>query len=117
MFNFLLMERVLNGNANQAQQPVKVNNSVSKDKLKKFAKLPKMEPRSRIKRLSDKVIYELVVPGVESIEDVLINQLESSIEVKVLSKDKVYSKNININLPILRYHLVDDNLIIEMQSK
>ena len=40
-----------------------------------------------------------------------------SVEIKALSKDKVYSKNLNINLPILRYHLVKDNLIIEMQAK
>ena len=114
---FVNGERVLNDAENQPQQPVKITNNFSKEKLKKFAELPKKEPKSRIKRLSDKVIYELVVPGVYSIEDVLINQLESSIEVKALSKNKVYSKNINVNLPILRYHLVDDNLVIEMQSR
>jgi HSP20 family molecular chaperone IbpA len=114
---FVNGERVLNDNATQTHQPVKITNTISKEKLKRFAELPKQEPKSRIKRLSDKVIYELVVPGVDSIEDVLINQLESSIEIKALGKDVVYSKNLNINLPILRYHLAEDNLIIEMQAK
>ena len=99
------------------QPLVKINNYFSKEKLKRFSELPRKEPKSRIKRLSGKVIYDLFVPGVENIDDVLINQLENSIEIKALSKDKVYLKNFNINLPILRYHLVDDNLIIEMQAK
>jgi len=114
---FVNGEKVFNENDMTPQQPVKITNNLSKEKLKRFSELPKIEPKSKIKRLSDKVIYELVVPGVESIEDVLINQLESSIEVKALSKDKVYSKNLNINLPILRYHLSQDSLIIEMQGK
>jgi len=114
---FVNGEKVFNENDMTPQQPVKITTNLSKEKLKRFSELPKIEPKSKIKRLSDKVIYELVVPGVESIEDVLINQLESSIEVKALSKDKVYSKNLNINLPILRYHLSQDSLIIEMQGK
>ena len=112
---FVNGEKMLNENETQTQQPVKITNNISKEKVKRFSELPKKEPKSKIKRLSDKIIYELLVPGVESIEDVLINQLESSIEIRALSKDRVYSKNININLPILRYHLAEDNLIIEMQ--
>ena len=114
---FVNGERIMNENPHNHQQPVKITNKVSKDKLKKFSNLPKLEPKSKIKRISDKVIYELDVPGVNNIEDVIINQLESSIEIKALSKDKVYSKNLNINLPILRYHLTGNNLIIEMQGR
>lgn len=99
---------------NQAVKPFK--NHLSKEKLKKFSELPKKEPKSTIKRLSGKVIYELFVPGVRDISDVLISQLENSVEVKALSDDKVYSKKLNVNLPILRYHLVNDNLVIEMQG-
>ena len=108
---------VFSDNKMQNQQPIKITNTISKEKLKRFSELPKTEPKSKIKRLSNKIIYELIVPGVDNIEDVLINQLENSVEIKALSKDKVYSKNLNINLPILRYHLVKDNLIIEMQAK
>ncbi len=114
---FVNGEKVFSENEMQNSQPIKINNTISNEKLKRFSKLPKTEPKSRIKRLTDKIIYELVVPGVDNIEDVLINQLENSVEIKALSKDKVYSKNLNINLPILRYHLVKDNLIIELQAK
>ena len=88
-----------------------------KEKLKRFSQLPKKEPKSKLKRISGKIIYELSVPGVKNIDDVLINQLENSIEIKALSNDKVYSKNLNLNLPILRYQLYKDNLVIEMQAK
>jgi len=90
---------------------------IQKDKLEQFSKLPKEEPISKIRRLSGKVIYELETPGVENIEDVLINQLENSIEIKALSKEKVYLKNLNINLPILRYYLLKEMLVLEFQGK
>lgn len=90
---------------------------IPKDKLEKFSKLPKEEPISKIRRLSGKVIYELETPGVENIEDVLVNQLENSIEIKALAKEKVYAKNLNISLPILRYYLLKEILVLEFQGK
>jgi len=95
----------------------KIHNQFSKEKLEKFAKLPKKEPTSKIRRLSGKVVYELSVPGVNDIGNVLINQLENSIEIKAASKNKCYSKTLNINLPLLRYGLSEGNLILELQAK
>ena len=89
---------------------------ISEEKAERFSKLPKKEPKSRVRRLSGKVIYELEVPGVKDIDDVLINQLENSIEIKALSKDKVYSKTLNINLPVLNYKLDKNNLVLELMG-
>ncbi len=86
------------------------------EKLKKFPKLPKKEPESKLRRLSGKIVYELYVPGVKSVDDVLINQLENSIEVKALSDNKIYTKSINLNLPIIKYNLKNNFLTIELQS-
>ncbi len=91
--------------------------SISKEKLKKLMELPKKEPKSKIKRLSGKLIYELYIPGVKSISDVLISRLENSIEIKAIGEDKIYLKNLKINLPILKYQLLNDILIIEMLSR
>ena len=99
------------------KQPIKVENHFTKEKLKRLLELPRKEPESRVKRISGKVIYELSVPGVKTIDNVLINQLENSIEIKALSDNLVYLKNLKVNLPILRCQLVDDSLIIEMQGK
>jgi HSP20 family molecular chaperone IbpA len=93
------------------------NFSLTKEKADKFAKFPKKEPASKVRRFSKKVIYELEVPGVKNINDILINQLENSIEIKALSEDKVYLKTLNVRLPILGYKLERENLILELQAK
>lgn len=87
------------------------------EKLERFAKLKRLEPASKVRRLGNKVIYELEVPGVNNLDDVLINRLENSIEIKALARDKSYSKILNINLPIIRYGLDKGNLILELQGK
>ena len=101
----------------QTQKPVRIENEISPQKAERIAKLPRKEPKTKMKRLGEKLIYEISVPGVEDIEDILINQLENSIEIKAISKNKVYSKNLNLNLPILRYSLNKGNLILELQAK
>lgn len=99
-------------------QPKKAQlNQLSQDNIKKFAELPKHEPSANVRRLSNKVIYELDVPGVKSINDISIIKLENSIEVKAISKDKAYKKLIPIDLPLKAYKLDKDKLILELGVK
>jgi len=98
-------------------EPKKIKTIISDEKAEKFAKLPRKTPKTKMKRFSNRLLYELTMPGVENINDVLINQLENSIEIKALGKNKVYSKIININLPIIDYKLNKGNLILELQTK
>ena len=98
------------------EKPIKIENNLSKIQMEKISKFPKKEPMSKIRRLSGKLIYELEVPGVENIEDIIINQLENSIEIKALAKDIVYSKILNLNLPILAYNLSKGSLILELKT-
>lgn len=90
---------------------------MAQEKLEKFAKLPRAEPISKMRRLGGKLIYELEVPGVKDIEDVLINRLENSIEIKALADNKSYSKVLNVNFPILRYGLNNGNLFVELLAR
>jgi hypothetical protein len=89
----------------------------TKDKIKKFASLNREEPKTNIRRLSSKMIYELKMAGVKSLDDVSITKLENSIEVKAISKDKAYMKVIPINLPIINYSLLSGKLILELGIK
>ena len=82
----------------------------------KFAGLPKAEPKTSIRRFSDKVIYEIDLPGVKSIADISISQLENSIEVKALGKEKVYQKIIPISLPIKKYDFSRKKLVLELDD-
>ena len=113
---FVNGERILPEKSASMSQ-IKIENNFTKEKLKKLLELPRKEPLSRVRRISGKVIYELSVPGVKTIDDILINQLENSIEIKALSDSVVYLKNLKVKLPILRYQLVDNSLIIEMQGR
>ena len=103
-------------NQMQSKNFISSNQQLFNEKLKKFSNLPKKEPSSKLRRLSGKLIYELLVPGVNSIEDVLINKLENSIEIRALSNNKIYSKNLNLNLPIISYDLTKGLLTLELQD-
>jgi len=87
------------------------------EKLKNFSKLPKKEPTTNVRRLSDKVVYEIEIPGVKSIKDIQIVKLENSIEIKAVAKDTAYNKIIAIDLPIQRYKLDKEKLILELDVK
>lgn len=92
----------------------KVLPNISRESLKKISSLPKAEPLTNMRRFADKVIYEIKIPGVKSIDDVSIIQFENSIEIKALAKDKVYFKIIPLNLPVTDYNLSKGKLVLEL---
>jgi len=109
-----------NNNPQNLQGAERIQNKpkeISKEKMKMLAKFPKVEPKSEIRRLSGRVIYNLHIPGVKDREDIFINQLESSIEIKALGEDKVYSKTLKLNLPLIGYELIKDNLVLELSTE
>lgn len=98
------------------KQVKKQRTNISEENLKKLSTLPREEPSTNIRRLSNKVIYEIDIPGVKKIEDVSIIQLENSIEIKAISKDKAYFKLIPINMPIIDQKLAKGKLILELSD-
>jgi HSP20 family molecular chaperone IbpA len=56
--------------------------------------LPKVieEPKTDVRNESGKVVVSMDMPGVDSVEDVQICELEGSVEVKAVSKDRAYFK-------------------------
>ncbi len=91
----------------------KVLPNISNESLKKISGLPKKEPLTNIRRLADRVIYEINMPGVNSVNDISIIKLESSIEIKALADKKAYFKVIPINFPIINYEFLDEKLVLE----
>lgn len=96
---------------------IKFPSSLSEENLKKFSKLPREEPITNVRRFSDKLIYEIELKGVESVEDIAIIRLENSIEIKAVAEDRSYFKLIPINLPIINYHLAEGKLVLEFGVK
>ncbi len=89
----------------------------SKQKIKEFSKLLKQEPETKIRRLSDKIIYEINLPGIKSKKDISIKKLEKSIEIKAVSKNTAYYKIIKIDLPVISYKFAKELLILEFDNK
>ncbi len=104
-------------NIEQKKQIIKPQAAkILNEKAAKLSKLPKHEAETSVRRLSNKIVYEINLPGVKTLSNIIINQLENSIEIKAFSKDKAYFKLLPINLPILDYHLKDEKLILELKS-
>lgn len=107
---------------NNLKQEVKKEKKIPKSELtdeqaRKIAKLPKKEAKTEVRRLSNKIVYEIYLPGIKNLKDVLISKLENSIEIKAFSKENAYFKMIPINLPIINYKLEDEKLILELGTR
>ncbi len=97
------------------KEPLKrVRQEFNEKERDRMARLPKEEPETRVRRLTDKIIYEISLSGVKSARDVTVNQLESSIEIKAISKDRAYFKLIPVALPLLKYYLKEEKLFLEL---
>jgi len=90
---------------------------ISEEKAKELAKLPRQEAESKVRRLSGKVIYEIELPDVKNTKDIIINELENSIEIKAFAKDKAYFKFLPVSLPLLNYKFSKGKLILELGEK
>lgn len=100
--------------------PIKIIRKVpkiSEETLRKSAKLPRKEAKTKLTRLKDKVIYELDVPGIESLNNIVINKLEQSLEIKAYTERVVFTKNIQIKLPLASYSVRSDKLFLEFKTQ
>jgi hypothetical protein len=89
---------------------------VSEETMQKSAKLPRKEAKSHVSRTSDKVIYELETPGLNSLNNVLVNKLENAIEVKAYTEKAVYFKTLPVKLPLMQYSLKENKLVLEFKA-
>ncbi len=104
-------------NRKRSEEPRKiVRNEFNDEQLNIFLKFPKEEPKINLRRLGDKIVYELDMPGVTSFKDILINRLENSIEIKAIGKERSYFKIIPVNIPIRSHKLVKGKLILELNE-
>lgn len=88
----------------------------SKEEIERYSKLPREEAQTDVKRLSDKVVYELALPGVKDPKKIFINKLQNSIEIKAFGEDKVYFKLIPMDMRIQGYSLNDGKLTLELKD-
>src|SRR3989344_2538895 len=90
-----------------------INKPMTEEQLVRIASLPRTEAKTNVRRMSDKVVYEVLASGIESADDVIVSKLESGYEIKAIGKNKVYVNSIPINLPMKGFSLSDKGLIVE----
>jgi len=90
---------------------------ITEEQMKKLSSLPRTSAKTKIKRLSDKVVYELAAPGIESPEDIFISKLESGYEIKAIGKKKIYTNSLSIDLPLRGFSLTDNKILVEFKTE
>lgn len=103
----------------QRAQPIKDNlpkTKLTEAQIEQFSKLPKEEPQTSVRRLTDRIVYEIDMPGVEE-KNIHITKLQNSIEIKAFTKDKAFFKLIPISLPILKSQLSEGKLVLELKPE
>ncbi len=100
----------------KVKEPTIKTKKLNKREAEALSKLPKTEPSTKVRRLTDRIIYEIDLPGVQE-KDVIVNKLQNSIEIKAFTKNKAFFKLIPVALPILRYYLEKEKLILELKPE
>ncbi|MCA9485336.1 MAG: hypothetical protein KC506_00660 [Nanoarchaeota archaeon] len=95
----------------------KVIREINEEQLERISKLPRTKAKSNVKRLGDKLVYELSTPGVSSPQDVFISKLESGYEVKAIGSKNVYVNSVPINLPLSKYSILKNKLHVEFLTE
>lgn len=103
----------INPPKNQGTKKVVKKKAITQEQIDRMSGMPREEAKSSIRRLSDRVIYELKASGIESVEDVFVSKLESGYEVKAIGKKKVYVNSLPVNLPLRGYSINDKGLNVE----
>jgi len=110
----------MNGSNNTSEKEkvpkenVGLKTKMTEERAVELSKLPKEEAKTTVRRLTDRIIYELDIPGVEK-ENIHITKLQNSIEIKAFSKDRAYFKLIPVSLAILNSKLEEGKLVLELK--
>lgn len=84
---------------------------------KKFSELKTISPKTEMRRLSDRLIYEIILPEVDSIKNISIAKMQNTVEVKSIAENFSYFKSIQINFPIIEVYFEKEILTLEFDTK
>lgn len=100
------------------KEPRKVEDipKISEDEIERRARLPTVEVESKVRRLADRIIYEIEAPGVRTEKDVVVVKLASGLEIKGYSNDKCYVKFIPLTVEIIGYHVENGKIFVELKA-
>ena len=97
-------------------QNIEVSEKISDKESERRMKLEKIGAESKIRRLGDRIIYEIETEGIKSKKDVVLTKLATGIEVKAYSKNKCYVKFIPLTLEVVGYFVKQDKVFVELNA-
>jgi hypothetical protein len=89
---------------------------VSDEENDRRAGLKREEVESKVRRLADRIIYEMETPGVKKKKDVVITKLASGLEIKAYSKEKCYVKFIPLTVEVIEYSVENEKVFVELKA-
>ena len=89
---------------------------ISEKESKRRMALPKVEVESKIKRLSNTIIYEIETPGVKNKEDVVLTELATGLEIKAYSNNKCYVKFIPLKVEVIEYYVKQEKVFVDIKG-
>jgi HSP20 family molecular chaperone IbpA len=89
---------------------------ISDDESERRSRLPRVDAKSKVKRLADTIIYELDVPGVKKKEDVVLTELATGLEIKAYSKTKCYVKFIPLKVEVVEHYVEKEKVVVEIKG-
>ncbi len=90
---------------------------MSSEQIEKMSSFPRAAASSNVKRLGNKVIYELNTPGIESIDDVFVSKTESGYEIKAIGDKKIFVNTLPVELPLKSFSISDNKLLVEFATQ
>lgn len=89
---------------------------ISPQEKERRLKLPKKIAKSKVKRFSDTIIYEIDVDEIKDKTQVRIDRLENGFEIKIFGKEYCFVKSIPLNINLIGYKLSKDKVIVEFRE-
>ncbi|MBX4196262.1 zinc ribbon domain-containing protein [Candidatus Pacearchaeota archaeon] len=106
----------INGPLQPAEKKSPPQKEITSQQLERMSSLPRATAKTAsVRRLSDKVVYELSTPGVESSQDIFVSKLEQGYEIKAIGAKKIYTKSIPISLPLKKCTADKNKVLVEFK--
>lgn len=98
-------------------KPMPKLKELNEEQIAKISSLPKSQAKTSVRRINNKVIYELNTPGVESVKDVFASRTESGYEIKAIGKRKIYLNRVPVSLNLEKLSVINNKLFLEFREE
>ena len=116
-FSIRIGPKTTNKNIEEKPKAATSRKGPSQEQMRKISTLPRKSANTNVKRLGNKIIYELGMQGIKSPEDIFVSKLENGYEIKAISDKHVYVNTIPLDLPVKTFKLEKDKISVEFKTE